>query len=174
MMAWNSVGWAVLGAAMPTLLRSFFVAIVRDFARRFALTIFGIRLFDRTIGRLLSDPLWSGRWRITWFVESQTFNDHSSWESRIYRCFDTIAAEGRGDVVEGTSIPYGFVGKLSRDKTILTGTWFDRRGTRAGYHGSYQLRMPASGAVAKGKWIGFSDTKPIVKSGELEWRRLEA
>lgn len=151
--------------------RTFFILIVRDFARRFALTLTGIRLFDRFLGRLLRDPVWSGYWRISWRVKSSSFSAENVFDGRIYRCFDTIAAEGRGFASNGAEIPYGFIGKLSRDNTILTGTWFDRRGAKSGYHGTYQIRLPAAGTVAKGKWLGFSDKSSQIKVGEITWER---
>lgn len=155
-----------------TLARTLLIAVVRDIARRFALSLFGVRLFDRTLGRLHRDPVWSGHWRVTWYVTSSTFVQENSCEGRIYRCFDTVVTEGVGHTIDNESIRYGFIGKLSRDGTILTGTWFDRRGARVGYHGSYQIRAPASGSVVKGKWIGFSDKKPIVRAGDITWERL--
>lgn len=169
---WGIV-WTAIGSFLPMLAKWLMAAILKDFARSFMFTLIGIRLFDRSIGRLREDPVWSGRWRVTWFVDSPTFNNKNSWEGRIYRCFDTVAAEGIGHTADGRRIPYGFIGKLSRDRTILTGTWFDRRGASSGYHGAYQLRVSAVGERAIGKWIGFSDTDTTVRAGELEWQRLD-
>lgn len=169
---WNSILWAAAGSALPVLVRTFFAAAMRDFVRRFIFTMTGVCVFDRTIGRLLTDPVWSGRWRVTWHVSSSTFKQENACEGRLYRCFDTVVAEGIGHTVNGESVPYGFIGKLSRGRTILTGTWFDRRGAKTGYHGSYQIRVPASGRMVTGKWIGFSDKEPVVKCGELTWERL--
>lgn len=172
MLDWAKIISLLIVPAFWILGRTLIVIVVRDFARRFTLTLFGIWLFDRTLGRLLTDHVWSGRWRVTWSVASPDFPAKNQFEGKIYRCFDTIVAEGRGHVVDGESIPYAFVGKLSRADSILTGTWFDRRGTKSGYHGAFQIRLPAAKTIATGTWVGFSDSKPTVRVDELVWERI--
>ena len=169
---WELVICTAAGAAIPVVMKSLFVSIFKDFTLRFSWTIFWIRIFDGTFGRITKDVIWSGSWKITWFVSSNTFLKANDWNGTIYRCFDTIAAEGMGHTQAGTSIPYGFIGKLSRDKTILTGTWFDRRGAKAGYHGAFQVRVTNAGHLVEGKWLGFSDKSPIIKTGKLLWEKL--
>jgi hypothetical protein len=173
MIKWNIVFWGAVGSAATILIRMLFVALVTDFARRFSLSIIGVRIFDFLTRWFLSDPIWSGQWKITWQVSSSSFKQENSYEGKIYRCLDTVVTEGMGHTADGESIPYGFVGKLSRDHTILTGIWFDRRGAKSGYHGSYQIRLSAGGStLASGKWIGFSEQRNTVKAGKLTWQKL--
>src|SRR5262249_683215 len=148
------------------------VTLISDFARRLALTIRGVEAFEFVFGWVLKDAIWSGRWRITWTVASPTFNNTNAWEGRIARCFDTIVARGVGVTSGGVTLPYGFVGKLSPDHSLLTGTWFDERGAKSGYHGAYQLRLTPVGDQAIGKWLGFSKTQPVINSGDLLWEKL--
>lgn len=169
---WLAVIIAFAGSASYLLMKGLFVLIVRDFARRFSLTFFGVWLVDRTIGRVFPDKVWSGRWRITWTVKSADFAAQNVWEGYIYRSFDTIAAKGAGHTSDGQTILYGFIGKLSRSDTILTGTWFDTRGTRAGYHGTYQVLLSELGTVASGKWMGFSGKRRLVRANNLVWEKL--
>jgi hypothetical protein len=110
---------------------------------------------------------------VVWIVKSSNFAAVNPETGRLYRCLNSVAFEGSGTTADGKRIPYAFVGRLTRDKTILTGTWLDRRGRGVGYHGVFQLRLQGAGSTtASGKWMGFSETKPIVKSDSLDWIRL--
>jgi hypothetical protein len=171
-MDWSALIWAGVGAAVPILARILFVALVRDFARRFALTIVGVKLWDFVTSWALKDPIWSGRWRVTWTTNSTNFHANNAWTGRVRRCFDTMVAEGIGQTSTGRSVRYGFVGKLSRDRTILTGTWFDMRGATVGYHGCYQVRLFSAHDRAEGKWLGFSETSGAINTDVLKWERL--
>jgi len=164
--------WTLVGAALTIAARTFFAAIITDFTKRFTLTLVGVQAFDAMTDWLLRHPIWSGYWRVTWKVTSADFPEKNEWEGRVYRCFDTVVAEGAGQVSGGEYIRYGFIGKLSRDRTILTGTWFDRRGSKIGYHGAYQVCLQTPRDVATGKWIGFSSKQPVINADELLWERV--
>ena len=170
-MEWSVLEWTGIGAAIPIIGRLFFIALAQDIARRFSVTMIGIKVWDWvTRWPPLIDPIWSGTWKITWTTESPSFDQSNFWIGRVWRCFNTIAAEGTGKSSSGQRIKYGFVGKLSRDKTILTGTWFDKRG--AGYHGCYQLRLFSAHNIAEGRWVGFSETSAAINADMLKWERL--
>jgi len=169
---WLHVVTLGIGASSGLALRSLWRAITADVAKRITSTLSGIRIFDKCTCRFLRHPLWSGEWSVTWKVNSPTFEPANTECGRLYRCFNSIAFEGSGSTTTGHRIPYGFVGKLSRDKTIVTGIWFDRRGGDGGYHGVFQLRASGNGHAATGLWAGFSETSAEIKADKFEWTRV--
>ncbi|QCK85573.1 hypothetical protein E8L99_07225 [Phreatobacter aquaticus] len=171
-MHWTDIAWAAIGGALTLLGRNALTAAFTDVARRISLSMWGIRMFDQYIGKYLIHPIWSGQWDVTWFVNSASFEESNTHTSTIYRCFNTIAIESTGTTPAGLKLRYGFIGRLSRDKTIVSGIWFDSRGNDGGYHGVYQLRMPGAGHAATGLWVGFSDTTDAINSGKLVWTKL--
>lgn len=171
-MAWKAVALTGVGASLPYVVRTFLVIAVKDFARRFSYNVTAVRIFDKVFGKILNEPIWSGIWRVTWNVNSKNFEEENHWDGQVYRCFDTIAADGIGITRTGKKIPYGFLGKLSRNRTILTGTWFDKRGSLSGYYGAYQIRLSDAEAKAEGKWIGFSSETKAVKANKITWERI--
>lgn len=174
-MAAIPIGWwhllfASIGGGIALALQALWRAISVDAAKRITSTIWGIRVVDRCTPNFLRHHLWSGTWEVTWSVKSKNFLPNNSEAGRLYRCFNVIALEGSGTTATGAKIPYAFVGKLSQDSSIVTGTWFDRRGA-GGYHGVYQLAVAGTGNEAVGLWAGFSRTRVTVKSGDLSWVR---
>jgi len=169
---WSHLLSAGIGGGGVLVIRSLSRAIAADVAKRITTTLWGIRAFDVCTPPFMRHPLWSGTWRVTWFVKSANFEPSNADSGRLYRCFNSIAFEGSGTTTTGQRIPYGFVGKLSRDKTIATGIWFDRRGGDGGYHGVFQLRASGNGHQAAGKWAGFSETSSAIKADKIEWQRI--
>jgi hypothetical protein len=169
--AWWSLVSAGMGAGAVLALQALWRTIYIDVAKRITSTIWGIRIVDEITPKFLRHHLWSGTWEVTWVVKSKNFSPDNAKVGRLYRCFNMIALEGSGTTAAGDKIPYAFVGKLSQDGSIVTGTWFDRRGA-GGYHGVYQLVVAGSGNTAVGLWVGFSRSKVAVRSGELRWVRI--
>lgn len=131
-----------------------------------------MRCIDRFTPHFLRHPMWSGFWDVTWRVESSNFLETNTHRGRLFRCFNAIALEGSGTTTTGRDIPYGFVGTLSRDKSIATGIWFDRRWGDGGYHGVFQVRVAGTGDRADGLWCGFSETGPQINANALMWERV--
>lgn len=177
-MTLNLIGWsaavnALVGGGIVLALQALGRALVTDVATRITASVWGIRAFDATLGRLRRHPVWSGTWEVAWHVESASFAAVNAKTGRLFRCLHAVAFEGHGTTASGHSVPYAFVGRLSRDKTILTGTWFDRRAGDVGYHGVFQLKLwDPNGGRASGRWAGFSETRPIVNADLLEWERV--
>jgi hypothetical protein len=167
----SHLAWVAVGGGIGLAGRSLISAITTDVARRISTTLWGIRTFDRVTRRILRHPIWSGTWEISWHVESKTFGPINSDFGEIARCFNAIAIEGSGTTSTGSKIPYGFVGKFSRDKSIITGIWFDRRAGDGGYHGAFQLRVHGSGEEASGLWLGFSESTATIKSDKIFWKK---
>lgn len=162
-------GVLVGGAA---LLGKFLIAaIARDAAKRITLNLRFLMFFSKLLGFLPKHPLWSGAGIIRWTVESDNFKS-TNWDvAQIYRVFNTVGLEAKVTRVDGKKVPYRFVGKLSREQTILTGEWFDSRGKVGNYHGAYQLRYLIAQSKAEGKWIGFSDTTTEIKVGSMTFEK---
>lgn len=171
--SWLAALNIAIGGGAVLALQALGRALITDVATRISASMWGIRAFDTVTGWALRHPVWSGTWEITWKVRSTNFHPVNTETGQLYRCFNTVALEGSGTTAAGHKIPYGFVGRLSRDKSILTGTWFDRRGDKVGYHGVFQLRVQgASGTAAFGRWAGFSEMKPVVNADVMEWTRI--
>lgn len=168
---WWHLVFASIGGGLALAIQAFSRAISADVAKRISATLWGIRLFDKYTPKTLRHHQWSGDWEVTWGVKSTNFMPQNSDIGRLYRCFNIVALEGSGTTTAGEKIPYAFVGRLSQDGDIVTGTWFDRRGP-GGYHGVYQLAVAGTGWTADGLWAGFSRTKVAIKSGNLSWVRL--
>ena len=168
----SQVLWAVAGGGATLALEALGRALWVDVAKRVSVGVWAIRIFDRLTGWALHDPLWSGKWNVAWSVGSENFLPKNEDAGRLYRCFNSFAIEGSGTTSSGHKTPYAFVGKLSRDKSIATGLWFDNRGGKSGYHGVFQMRSRGDGAGAEGLWAGFSDTTSAIKFGEMSWHRL--
>lgn len=160
---------ALLSGGVALSVKALFSALVTDVAKRIGATLWGIKFFHRLTPRFLRHPKWSGQWKVTWEVESTNFDAINTDTVELYRVFNRVALEAPGKTSAGDTIIYGFVGTFSRDKTIITGTWFDKRVSDAGYHGAYQVRLAGNGRDVKGVWIGFSETSEGVKSGPLRW-----
>lgn len=168
---WHIVSVGIGGGLVLTV-RILWQAIATDVAKRITASLWGMRTIDSMTPAFLHHSIWSGTWDVTWEVESPNFELVNTHRARLYRCFNTIALEGLGTTTSGNQIPYGFTGKLSRDKSIATGIWFDRRWGDGGYHGVYQVRISGTGDCAIGLWCGFSETSPAIKSDKLVWTRV--
>ncbi|MGJ3629327.1 hypothetical protein AB5I41_25195 [Sphingomonas sp. MMS24-JH45] len=70
----------------------------------------GIWAFDKLTGWILGHGVWSGRWEVTWEVQSPNFEPVNAEIGRLYRCLGSVAFEGSGTTADGHKIPYGFVG----------------------------------------------------------------
>lgn len=173
LISWKAALNALVGGGAVLALQVVGRAVMTDVATRISTKVWGIRVFDKLTGWLLRHAVWSGTWEVTWKVASANFEPVNAETGQLYRCLNSVAFEGAGTTAEGHRIPYGFIGRLSRDKTILTGTWFDRRGNDVGYYGVFQLRLLGAGSdSASGKWAGFSEEKPVVNSDSLTWRKI--
>jgi hypothetical protein len=168
---WSYVLTAGLTGGAVLAIQALTRALMADGAKRIAASVWGIRAFDFCTGWILADPVWSGMWKVTWQVESSTFEAENSGTGRFYRCFNSFALEGSGTTTSGRKLPYAFVGKFGRDKTIATGVWFDKRGGGSGYHGVFQMRALGDSESATGAWAGFSETTSDIKSDRMKWRR---
>lgn len=172
MIEWRDALWAAAGGGGLLALQALGRAIFADVASRVSAKYWGIRLFDRATCWIwfMRDPVWSGLWNVSWSVKSKNFEPTNSHVGQIYRCLNSIAILGSGATPDGNRVPYCFIGKLSREKSVLTGTWFDQTIVNGGaYHGVYQLRRSGTGGKATGLWIGFSETTGAIKSGEVTW-----
>ena len=163
--------WLVLVGGATLALEALGRALWVDVAKRASVSVWGIRIFDYLTGWALHDPLWSGEWKVTWQVGSKNFLPVNEDTGQLYRCFNSFAIEGSGTTSSGRKIPYAFVGKLSRDKSIATGLWFDNRGGNFGYHGVFQMRVQSDGTGVEGLWTGFSEATSAIKSGKMSWQR---
>lgn len=163
---------AGVGGGLVLSAQALWRAMVTDVSKRITTSLWCMRQIDRVTPSFLQHEMWSGTWDITWNVDSSNFDQTNTHRGRLYNCFNAIALEGAGRTVAGHAIPYGFVGKLSRDKSIATGTWFDRRGGDGGYHGVFQVRVGRTGDRADGLWCGFSETGPQIKADVLNWVRV--
>lgn len=168
---WHLVSAGIGGGSVQAV-RALWRAIATDVAKRITASLWPMRIIDSITPNILRHPIWSGTWDVTWEVDSPNFEPVNAHRARLYRCFNAIALEGLGTTTTGKQIPYGFTGKLSRDKSIVTGTWFDRRWGDGGYHGVYQLRIAGTGESATGLWCGFSETTEKIKSNRLVLARL--
>lgn len=170
-MDWPTMLFTAMIAGTTLALQALVRALWYDIAKRFSLTVKGIQIFDILTRKFLRDPVWSGKWTVTWYVKGPTFQPENIETRRLYRCFNSFTVEGVGITSSGNEIPYVFVGKFSRDKTIATGVWYDNRGSSSGYHGAFQVRVIGEGNGAKGRWLGFSETTHQIKSDKIEWQR---
>ena len=130
-----------------------------------------IKIFDSTAGKFLRDRVWSGQWSLTWHTDSANFPKQNTSLGTLHRCFNSIALKSSIQSSKGSELTYLFVGKLSRDRTILTGTWYDDLGSNRGYHGSFQIRLDQHQKSASGKWIGFSDSSNEIRSDNIIWNK---
>ena len=163
---------AGIGGGMILIVQGIWRAAATDVAKRITASLWLMRKIDRITPAVLRHPMWSGIWDVTWEVDSANFVQINEHRGELYRCFNAIALEGLGTTVTGHEIPYGFVGRLSRDKSIATGTWFDRRWGDGGYHGVYQVRVAGTGDRAVGLWCGFAETGPQINANTLIWERV--
>lgn len=171
--SWKGALNALFGGGLVLALQGLGRAAVTDVATRISAKVWGIKAFDKLTGWFMRHSIWSGRWEVTWEVKSPNFAPVNAEVGRLYRCLGSVALEGSGTTSDGQKIPYGFVGRLTRDKTIITGTWFDRRGADVGYYGVFQLRLLGAGSTkAVGRWAGFSDAKPTVNADVITWTRI--
>jgi len=148
-------------------------AIARDAAQRITLNLGFLRIFSKLLSFLPAHPIWSRWGTICWTVESDNFQSENCDIAQIFRVFNTVGLEAKVTRADGKKVPYRFIGKLSREKTILTGEWFDSRGKAGNYHGTYQLRYLNAQSKAEGKWIGFSDTTDEIKVGKMTWEKFD-
>jgi hypothetical protein len=163
---------AVVSGGFALSLRALVAAVISDLSKRLMISMWGIRAFDTCLGWIVRNPVWSDEWEVVWDVQSSTFQSTNVEKAQLSRAFNKVALEGSGITRDGKKIRYGFLGDLSRGKTIITGTWFDRRGGQSGYYGAYQLRLSGTGEEAVGRWVGFSETTAAIKSGRLTWKKL--
>lgn len=161
----------VISGAIVLALRTLGAALLSDMAKRIGVTMWGIRLFDFALGWAHRHAFWSGTWEVRWDVKSQYFQPTNTEQARLYRMFNRVAVRASGTKPDGTRIPYLFTGTLSRDKSILTGIWFDGLDSETGYHGAFQLRLETTTRTAQGKWVGFSYRTSAIKTGALIWTR---
>lgn len=174
----ESLTWAIIivgGAQIAG--KWLFAALVREVAGRITATIWGIQLVHLTLGKLTRRlgfrSKWDGEWAMEWDVVSENFLKTNKGQGTIYRCFGTIAFVRKSTTNKGTSLEYGFVGKLSCGRRVATGIWFDKSLGDQGYHGAFQLRMVGPGENADGKWVGFSETDAtLVNAGEYRLAKL--
>lgn len=167
----------LLGGALVILAQWLFNATARDVTKRLVLTAYMIQAGSilakvlSTIFPFLRHPVWSGDWTVSWEVESQNFDPVNSRGSELFLWLTSVSIEGTGRTSKGECLPYSFVGMLTRDKTIVTGTWTDKVSGPEGYHGVFQIRLNPSKDEASGLWIGFSHSDGTVKSGQLTWTK---
>jgi hypothetical protein len=160
----------VLTAAETTaaiaLLRGLFVALAREPAR----ALMNHYVVIKTLSRLwLKDKVYSGDWVIVWTGESNNFPFVNRDKAHVFKFLNSIAAEIESTTSKGWRIRYGFVGKIH--DSIITGEWFDRRGAKMGYYGSFQIVMAKTLSQADGKWIGFGNNL-AVNTGDLTWEKV--
>ncbi len=168
---WHLVS-ACVGGGSFLAVRALGRAVATDVAKRISYSLWGMRKIDAITPAFLRHPVWDGKWEVTWEVNSSNFEQFNTHRGRLYRCFNTIAIEGLGRTSSGKLISYGFTGKLSRDKSVATGVWFDRRWGDGGYHGVYQVRLTGTSDRASGLWCGFSQTTSSIKSDKLVWVKV--
>lgn len=164
--------FAVVGGAIVLLGKWLFAAMLREISTRLSVTLWGIRFFHH-MTPYLRDQSWSGKWQLTWKVQSTNFPEVNTDLVKIYRIFGDVAMTAVFHPSETrTAIEYFFVGRLNKDRTILTGTWVDRKDRIKGYHGGFQVRLKRTGELINGLWIGFSDEEAIVKCGPLSMQKI--
>lgn len=167
--------WGSIAAGTIVLISIFLISsLVRHAAIRMSATMFGIKISAKLLGWLpyIKDNTWSGNWDVIWNVDSELFNPTNTHTAKLYRFLGKVAVEGVGVTTEGARIPYGFVGSFSRADSVISGEWFDKENKAAGYHGTFQIKVPAGERDRpEGLWIGFSDTHSTIKSGHLAWRK---
>lgn len=56
------------------------------------------------------------------------------------------------------------------NSTYISGTWFDEKKGQV-YHGAFQARIEVNQQEINGKWIGFSESHNVIKTGSLKWTR---
>lgn len=173
MFGWREIIWTLVIGAVVLVGRSLMAALFSDIATRLAVNLTGIRLFNFVLGWAVRHPVWSGTWQVHWSVQSENFSRNNTCQATRFRMFNQVAMVGLGRSKTVGEIEYVFIGSLSRDKSVLTGKWSDRRGVSIGYHGVYQLLLSGTGDRAVGTWIGFSTTEGRVKSGDLMWTKLQ-
>lgn len=116
----------------------------------------------------------------TW-VTTFTYNKQNTTENYI----EVIELHKRLGVVIGRVVPdarnYPALRLVEKDKPIrlrgevfrekyLTGVWFHPIETDR-FQGSFQLIISNDKQSMSGKWLGFSESKEIIDSGDWEWKR---
>lgn len=130
-----------------------------------------IRFISNITPRLLRHKRLSGRWRISWTTDSDTFESQNSRVSPLYLALNQVFIEGEGRVSGGGIVPYHFIGTINSGETLITGNWFDPHNRVSGYSGAFQVRLSPAEGAAHGKWIGYSATGPI-RTGDLHLERV--
>lgn len=154
--------------------RFLLAALIKHAVVRIGASMWGIKASVRILGWVpgVREDVWSGPWEVSWEVDSKNFEPKSTHTANLYRFLGKVAVEGIGSTKDGNQIPYGFVGNYSNSDAIISGEWFDRTHKTAGYHGTFQLRVPAAARNrGEGLWLGFSDNGPEIKSGKLIWTK---
>lgn len=152
--------------------RAVISAWLSDFSRRISFSYMFMSLFGRILDTFSKDPVWSGKWETTWYFSGKSFPSINTSSNILYRCFNSIALKVEYISCDGKKFSYIFLGKLTKDKTILTGIWHDQIGPDRGYYGCYQLRLMDDLSTAEGKWVGFSGKAPIVNADQFMWKKL--
>ncbi|MBI1202820.1 MAG: hypothetical protein GC182_09945 [Rhodopseudomonas sp.] len=112
-----------------------------------------------------TDDLFDLPWTQEWDVHAEKRPRSFPSAITVYRFTNLLAAEFKEADDTGRGI-YRVVGIIDGNK--ITGTWKDRK--QLGYYGTFQLLISHKRDEAKGKWVGFSAKKSLVRSGNWVWR----
>lgn len=58
-----------------------------------------------------------------------------------------------------------------KDNRYFTGVWFHPK-RRSHYHGAFHLLIDTHNERMNGSWLGYSESKNVIESGEWRWSRL--
>lgn len=170
---WGSLFWLGVATAFGSVVTTGMKYVFTDIIRRISLNIWFIRTFDRVTNYSITSK-WRGTWEMEWDVVSPNFPDINRGIGRIYCFGSNIAFERTAITRKGTETIYGFVGQLTCQGKVVTGTWFKLRQRDSGYHGAFQLRMCEPDDLVTGAWVGFSDSRCTVNAGEYRLTKLNS
>ncbi|WP_139792368.1 hypothetical protein [Henriciella litoralis] len=163
--------WLFLGGVSLIVLKWITAFILRLIFGRIAMQYVAIKLGHQAL-RLWKDHDWSGSWEISWVAVTDVGKSENVGRGEVFKFFNSVAIVST-PISGETSEIYRFVGRLSRNGTILSGHWTDHKRNNKGYHGTFQIRRSEKGRSAVGQWLGFSQNGNLIRTGELKWQKLD-
>lgn len=164
---------AAVSAVFGTIIINVLAVSIVDVGKWIIASTYMIRLFD-VVTLYRTSSKWRGTWHMNWGVVSTNFPNSKQEIGNIYHFAGHIAFDRIATTKGGSTANYGFVGKLSREGSVVTGKWYNKDDTSKGYHGAFQLIMFGPDNEVGGEWVGFSSDLRRVNSGKYHVNKISS
>lgn len=159
---WSTLASGVLVGAVTMAGRTIIQAPVKAMTEQSAVI--------RLLWFLSPQKPFSGKWEVTWRVESTRFEDANTDIVKIRRLFSNVSFQTISTLKDGSTESCVFVGKML--DRVITGRWFNPADKDRAYYGNYQIKLHGSMRRATGSWMGWQDDGTI-QTHELTLKRVD-